>query len=120
MTDNKNVFPVVQEFIDACTAGNADRLRAIFHKNATMSGYIRGEHYSGCTERFFQTVENPPAGVPDNSDFSVEIIFVDISETAASVKLIERGFLGMDFTEYLHLTKVDDVWKIVSKTFSAH
>ena len=36
----------------------------------------------------------------------------------ASATLQERGFLGLDFTDYFHLVEVDGQWQIVSKTFT--
>ncbi len=109
---------VIQEYVDACAAGSVERLRAIFHENALMSGYMMGEYLMGSPEPFFQAVENPPPGVPSGGDYKGQITAVDISGPVASITLKETGFMGINFTDYFHLAKVNDEWKIISKTFN--
>lgn len=109
---------VIQEYVDACTARSVERLKAIFHENALMSGYMMGEYIMGSAEPFFQAVENPPPGVPSGENYKGEITSAEISGPIASITLKEAGFMGMNFTDYFHLAKVNDEWKIISKTFN--
>ena len=44
---------------------------------------------------------------------------LDVSWEIATVSLKEVGFMGLNFTHYFYLVKVDDAWLIVSKTFSS-
>ena len=109
---------VIQEYVDACAAGSAERLRAIFHDNALMSGYMMGEYLMGSPEPFFQAVENPPPGAGTSGAYQAEITSVEVSGPVASITLKEAGFMGINFTDYFHLAKVNDEWKIISKTFN--
>ena len=109
---------VIQEYVDACAAGSAERLRTIFHDNALMSGYMMGEYLMGSPEPFFQAVENPPPGAGTSGAYQAEITNVEISGPVASITLKEAGFMGINFTDYFHLAKVNDEWKIISKTFN--
>ena len=119
MTDNNEEKPraVIQEYVDACTVGSVDRLQAIFHPEALMSGFLQGEYYMGSPKPFFDAVQNSPA--PDNNgdEYQGKITNVEIAGNTASVTLKEAGFMGTNFTDYFHLVLVDDDWKIVSKTF---
>lgn len=117
-TEADRARAVIQEYVDACAAGSAERLRAIFHDNALMSGYMMGEYLMGSPEPFFQAVENPPPGVDAGGPYRAEITHVEISGPVASITLKEAGFMGINFTDYFHLAKVNDEWKIISKTFN--
>ena len=109
---------VIQEYVDACSAGSAARLRAIFHDDALMSGYMMGKYLMGSPEPFFQAVENPPPGVEPGGDYEAEITRVEVSGPVASITLRESGFMGVNFTDYFHLARVNGEWKIISKTFN--
>ena len=109
---------VIQEYVDACAAGSVERLRAIFHEDALMSGYMMGNYLMGSPEPFFQAVENPPPGAEAGGDYQAEITSVEISGSVASITLKEAGFMGINFTDYFHLAKVNGDWKIISKTFN--
>ena len=110
---------VIEEYIDACSTGSVERLRAIFHEQALMSGYMMGEYMMGSPEPFFQAVDNPPPEAPPtSSNYKGEITSVEVSGAVASITLKEVGFMGMNFTDYFHLAKVDGNWKIISKTFN--
>ena len=109
---------VIQEYVDACAAGSAERLRTIFHDNALMSGYMMGEYLMGSPEPFFKAVENPPPGADTGGAYQAEITSVEVSGPVASITLKEAGFMGVNFTDYFHLAKVNDEWKIISKTFN--
>ena len=110
---------VIEEYVNACNDGSVERLRAIFHEQALMSGYMMGEYLMGSPEPFFQVVENPPPEAPQtNGNYKAEITSVEVSGPIASVTLKEAGFMGINFTDYFHLVKVEGSWKIVSKTFN--
>ncbi len=110
---------VIEEYVDACNEGNVGRLRAIFHEQALMSGYMMGDYIMGSPEPFFQAVENPPPEAPPTAgNYKGEITSVEVSGPVANVTLKEAGFMGVNFTDYFHLAKVNDKWLIVSKTFN--
>ena len=109
---------IIQEYVDASAVCSVARLKAIFHENALMSGYLMGEYIMGSPEPFFQAVENAPSGIESGENYKGDIISVDVCGPIASVTLRETGFMGMNFMDYFHLAKVNDKWKIISKTFN--
>ena len=117
-TETDGARAIIQEYVDACVAGNVERLRAIFHDDALMSGYMMGEYLMGSPEPFFQAVESPPQGAETGGDYKAEITHIEVSGPIASITLKEVGFMGINFTDYFHLAKVNDEWKIISKTFN--
>ena len=110
---------VIEEYVAACNDGSVERLKAIFHENALMSGYMMGEYIMGSPVLFFEAVANPPAEAPlSPGNYKAEITNVEVSGPVASVTLKEAGFMGMNFTDYFHLAEVGGEWKIISKTFN--
>jgi len=111
---------VIKEYVDACNEGDVSRLRAIFHEQAVMSGYMMDDFLIGSAEPFFQAVASPPPEAPPNpGNYKGEITEVDVAGEIATITLKEVGFMGLNFTNYFHLVKVDDTWLIVSKTFNS-
>ncbi|MFT5350858.1 MAG: hypothetical protein ACI909_001554 [Planctomycetota bacterium] len=109
----------IEEYVDACNDGSVERLKAIFHEQALMSGYMMGQYLMGSPEPFFQVVKNPPPqATPTAGNYKGEITSVEISGPVASVTLKETGFMGMNFTDYFHLARIEDKWLIISKTFN--
>ncbi len=118
MSDETQVRAAMQEYIDGSDTGDVARVKAAFHQDALMTGYMNGELQLGSPEPFFQVLENPPSGAPPTKgNYSAEIIKVELVGDIASVTLKEYGFLGMNFLEYFHLLRQDRNWKIISKTF---
>ncbi|MBL0916094.1 MAG: nuclear transport factor 2 family protein [Sphingopyxis sp.] len=60
---------------------------------------------------------NAPAPAKSGEPYRYEIVRVDVAGPIASVTLVEGPYLGMQFTEFFHLLRVDGRWSIVSKTF---
>lgn len=119
MSEADQARAVIEEYVAACNAGSVERLKAIFHENALMSGYMMGDYLMGSAEPFFQAVANPPPEAPPTAgNYKAEITSVEVSGPVASITLKEAGFMGVNFTDYFHLAKVDGEWKIISKTFN--
>ena len=84
-----------------------------------MNGYLNDQLVLGDPEPFFLEIENNPSMAEGGAPYQGEITSVDVAGNVASVTVKETGFAGtMSFTDYFHLIKVDDEWKIFSKTFT--
>ena len=108
---------VIEEYMEACRVGSVDRLRAIFHPDALMSGYYVGEFYMGSPQPFYDEVEANPSPAESGADYAGEVVTVEEVGECAAVTMKETGFLGSNFTNWFHLAKVDDQWLILSKTY---
>jgi hypothetical protein len=91
----------ITEYIEACRVGSVNRLQAIFHPKALMAGFFQGEYYMGSPE----------------PDYKGKITTVEISGDVASITLKETGYLNTNFTNWFHLAKLDDDWKIICKAY---
>lgn len=108
---------VIEEYVEACRVGSVERLQAIFHPEALMSGFYQGEFYVGSPEPFFDEVADNPPPAESATLYTGEITNVEQTGDCASATLKEIGFLGSNFTDWFHLAKVDGVWLILSKTY---
>ena len=116
--DKAAVKQIVQFYIDGSGSGDVGILKSIFHPKAIMSGYIQGQLGIGSPEPFFEAVANNPPAKEAGAAYSAAITSIEVAGNAASVTLVEKGFLGMDFTDYFHLIKENGKWCIISKTFN--
>jgi hypothetical protein len=110
---------VVQQYVDGTYKGDAAALRACFHAQAVMNGYLQDQLLLGSPEPFFENIESQPPMVETDAPYSAEITQVDVTGNVASVTLRETGYAStIAFTNYFHLIKQQDEWKILSKTFT--
>jgi hypothetical protein len=118
-TDKDSVCEVVNKYIEGTYQGDVLTLRECFHSKAVMNGYLNDQLLLGGPEPFFKEIENNPSMAEGGAPYKGEITSVELAGNVASVTLKETGFAGsMSFTDYFHLIKVDDGWKIFSKTFT--
>lgn len=116
-SDERSVRAAIQLYIDGAREGDVAKVRSAFHPQARMSGYLQGELLVGGPEPFYDAVQNAPAPSKSGEPYRAEISRIDVAGPAASLVLEEGPYLGMQFTTYFHLLKVDGRWQIVAKTF---
>jgi hypothetical protein len=91
-------------------------VRATFHPEARMSGYLQGQPVVSMPEPLYDAIRNAPAPAKSGEPYRYEIVRVEAAGPIASVTLVEGPYLGMQFTEFFHLVQLDGRWRIVSKT----
>jgi hypothetical protein len=118
-SEKEAVERVVQQYIDGTYQGNVKALRACFHPKAVMNGYLQDQLLLGGPEPFFENIENNPSMAEAGAPYKGKITFLDVVGNVATVTIKETGFSGgIAFTDYFHLIKEQDQWKIISKTFT--
>jgi uncharacterized protein (TIGR02246 family) len=115
MNDENAVRAILDEYISACVAGSVERLQAIFHPDALMTGFLAGQHLMGTVAPFYDAVRNTP---PPGSGYHAAVADIRVAGAVASATVTEQGYLGLDFVDLFHLVRKEDGWKIVSKTFN--
>ena len=106
----------IQYYLDGARSGRADDMRPAFHAGATMFGYIGPDLMAVPIEHLFEWHERNGAATGLKS----HIASIDISESAATVRLELDNWTGLRFTDFFTLLKVDGQWKIINKTFHNH
>lgn len=117
MADADEIRATLRDYYEGARDGDLARVRSAFHDGALMSGYLQGQLHVGTPQPFYDAVANAPAPAKSGERYAFEIVRLDVAGPIASVVIEEGPYLGMQFTEYMHLLKSDGRWRIVSKTF---
>ncbi len=107
----------IENYIEATRLGDVDGLRKLFSREALMSGFYKGEYYSGSPEAFFEEVRDNPSPAETGQEYIGEITYTEVIGNIAQVTMKEKGYLGLNFSNLFHLAYMDDEWRIISKTY---
>jgi 4-oxalocrotonate tautomerase len=118
--DEQGVRATLQLYLDGAREGDVDKVRRSFHPQARMSGYLQGQSLVGGPEPYYEAVTNAPPPAKSGEPYQAEITQLAVAERVASATLVESSYLGMHFTTFFHLLKIDGTWQIISKTFMHH
>ncbi|MNP22104.1 putative lumazine-binding protein [compost metagenome] len=94
------------------------RLRQAFHPACRIVGHFHGSLEWMTLDEFIGEIkaEDPPAS--DTRPFW-EIRELDVTGDCATAKVVD-DFLGLRFTDYLSLLKIDRQWRVINKLFYLH
>jgi hypothetical protein len=110
------IAQTVQHYIDGGKSGRGEQMKAAFHPDATIFGYVGPDLFAGPIQQLFDwNDQNGPA-----PDLQARLGSVDITGTVATVRLELDNWTGHRFTDMFTLLKVDGEWKIISKVFYLH
>ena len=114
--EHKRIESTIQHYIDGARSGKGNDMKAAFHKDATIFGYIGSDLFAGPIQKLFDwNDENGPA-----TDIVSKIAQIDIEGSIATVRLESDNWTGHKFTDFFTLLKVDNDWKIMNKVFHLH
>jgi hypothetical protein len=113
------VRAVIESYVDACWRGDDLALRALFHPEAAMSGFLGDSAISGSLEPFFEAVAHNPAPLDAGLIYETEIAGVSVSLRTGTAVLYERGYLGMNFINHFQLVAADGQWYITARLFES-
>ena len=122
-SDEETIKQVIQtSYIDGIqNRGSADDIRKGFHPSFNMLRLTENDVKPLPIEEWITNLEKSKAkGDPAPSKAEGKFINIDITGTAAVVKLDLFREGKRTFTDYLVLYKFNDGWKIVSKTYYRH
>jgi len=107
---------VMQAYIDGARTGKGAAMKAAFHDDATICGYVDTDLFVGPIQGLYDwNDDNGPA-----AEVEVRFTSIDVVGTAASVRLDMDNWTGHRFTDFFNLVKIDGEWNILSKVFYLH
>ena len=110
------IAKTVQIYIDGGKSGKGADMKAAFHPEATIFGYVGTELFAGPIQQLFDwNDQNGPA-----TELQGRITNIDLAGTVATVRLELDNWTGHRFTDFFTLLKVDGQWKIMNKVFHLH
>jgi len=110
------IAKTVQHYVDGGKSGRSADMKAAFHRDATIFGYIGTDLFAGPIQKLFDwNDQNGPA-----TGLQARLASIDIAGTIATVRLELDNWTGHRFTDLFTLLKVDGEWKIMNKAFHSH
>lgn len=105
---------VARKFIEGVRTGNAEIMKPYFHEKAAMFGQYDEVREAGPIQLLYDSLAKVG---PCGEDYTARVDVVALENGAAIVKVIEDGWHGYNFTDFLIMQKIDGLWKIVAKAY---
>ena len=116
VSEHDAIAETVRRYVEGGRSGRGGDMRAAFHPDATIFGYIGDELFSGPIQKLFDWNDrNGPA-----TELQSRLAGVDVEGTIATARLELDDWTGHKFTDMFTLLKTDGEWKIISKVFYLH
>ncbi len=118
MTDHDEIREVVQDYIEGTSFTKPELLESSFDEHISMYFSKRGENWMPTRETYIGFFRDKEVGTPTGRQGNIRLIEVagDVATAKAEILIPAKQFL---FIDYFLLKKIDDRWRIVSKTASS-
>ena len=116
--DAGRIDAVVRDYLDGMVFADEARLHAALHPRFCCIGNFEGGLEWDSRDAFIAGVKANAAPPADGRYYS-RVLSTDVTGDTAAVK-VENDYLGMRFTDYLTLLRLDGGWVIVNKVFHHH
>ena len=111
------IAQAIQRYIDGMARGDQALLADAFHPEAHMYGAVGAQRFDVPITEFTKIVVDSPADA--GRTFRARITAIAQVDDVACATVIEEGFWGtLSFVDLLTLCRMEDRWRIVSKTFA--
>lgn len=118
MSDEQDIRQTIQTYFDGMHESSAEKTRAAFHPNATITGYLEDGLHEMSVDNFSDFVASQqPSPLEQGAEVRLDIISVEISGEIA-VARVRDDYLGMTFHDSLSLLLADGRWQIYTKLFN--
>jgi hypothetical protein len=116
LDDYAAIAETFEIYIAGAKSGKSADLRAAFHADAMIHGYVGEELFAGPIQNFYEWHDdNGPA-----TGLEARITSMDVIGTVATARVELDDWTGHRFSDLFTLLKVDGKWLIISKVFHMH
>ncbi len=117
MSDSQEIENLVQIYFNSMFEASADKVNAVFHPDAKITGYIEGELHSMTKPEFADFVDSHQPSAKENGETPrLDLVSVDIAGETALAR-VRCDYLGLTFLDSLSLLKTEGKWSIYNKLF---
>jgi hypothetical protein len=117
MDDEKQIGNTIQTYFDSMYESSADKVRAAFHPNARITGYLEdGLHEMSVADFAAFVASQQPSPKEQGETARLDILSIEIAGNTAAAR-IRDDYLGLTFLDSLSLLRVDGRWTIYNKLF---
>jgi len=115
-SDLITITQTVENYFKGMYHSDTVRLKKAFHPSAFLKGYFQGNLADISLEDWLDMIQNTPPPAEKGEAYDMKIVSMDITENVACVKVADM-YMGLRFTDYLSLLKIEGNWVIVNKIF---
>jgi hypothetical protein len=118
MSNNRaTVDQVIQLYFDGLYEGNADKLGEAFHPSADLRWLEKGELQVLTVPDWLDRVRKRPSAKAEGKPREDFVVTMDRSDDTTAFIKVRCQLPPRYFTDYLVALKLNDGWRIVSKTY---
>jgi hypothetical protein len=117
-TEDDGIRQAIDFYIDGLREGSVATLKEAFHAQATMCGHLGETLMVVPIEELYAFVAAHEAPAKSGEPFAASIAAIEVAGRAASARVTEKSYQGLDFTTFFQLLKIDGRWRIVGKVFN--
>ena len=110
------ITQTVQYYFDGMYNGDVESLKKAFHPEADLFGYFQKNFMHVSANDWFNMVKNRPIPSKEGEEYDMKIVSIDMAGDVAVVKVADL-YMGLRFTDYLTMSRIDGTWVIVNKAF---
>ena len=114
--DWAGIEEAIQLYFDGLYHSDVEKLKQAFHPSAQVIGHFQGPFAVMSLDDFLGVVGGTPPPSESGEAYDMKIVMVDQVAEEAVVK-VEDLYMGLRFTDYLTLMKIDGTWKIINKAY---
>jgi hypothetical protein len=108
---------VVWTYLDGLYEGDAGKLAKAFHEGSHLYSMHEGGVADLPREKWLEMVRSRPSPKSKGLKRTDRIVSIDLSGPETAFVKLECAVPPRYFTDYLTLLKLNDGWRVVSKTF---
>lgn len=120
MTNKANDIEMIQQtiqfYFDGLYHSDVEKLKKAFHPSSQVIGFFEGNLAIQPLEGFLEFIKATSAPSESGEEYDMKIVSIDITGNEAAVK-VEDLYLGLRFTDYLSLLRIENNWVIVNKVY---
>ena len=116
LNDIDLIQQTIQLYFDGLYHSDVEKINQAFHSSSQVIGFFDGNFSVMTIEQFADFVKATPPPSENGEDYDMKIVSMDITGNEAVVK-VEDLYLGLRFTDYLSLLKIENEWVIVNKVY---
>jgi hypothetical protein len=116
-SDDQAIAAIIQVYFDSMYESDAEKVHAVFHANARITGYMGDALVEQTVAEFAKFVGAQQPSAQEKSDpVLLETLSLSVMGNTAVVQ-VRDGYLGLIFVDTLSFLNVDNNWVIYNKLF---
>ncbi len=115
--DIELIEKVVWTYLDGLYEGDAGKIAKAFHEGSHLYSMHEGSVSDLPREKWLDMVKGRPSAKSKGLKRTDRIVSIDLSGPETAFVKLECSVHPRYFTDYLTLLKLNDGWRVVSKTF---